>query len=378
METLTPPQNSPIVETAKTRKAGPRRIDLQFRGVGRLRITTDKYSAQVHSELRAMLRSLHTTGKMDLLRGIKSGAVDPFAVFLSYQRGELKQIRLVEEVTPAKLEMLRWLEKAEVAERTRKSYRWYINDLFREHDSAKISDIPDVLLSLRRECERLGQRTKFARCKAVALSYCSHTYGRESAMWSAVANIKGLKHSSHTHTGQARSVQEVVAAVGQMRQPYGAMFWSMCITGMGTKEFFEDGFDILADAIAIHGQKRKSRERIIPLVFSDVVQPSRLQKAMRAALHDVRPDWQLYDARRSFQHWAEMSGIPVIRIKLYAGHRITDVSERYRMHEVNEYLTTDSQLLRTYIASCLDAPKASVPTPVPLSPTQLRLSPEAS
>ena len=321
-----------------------------------------------------MLRSLHTTGKLDLLRGIKSGTIDPFALFLSYQRGELRQVRLAEDAIPAKAELVAWIERAEVAERTRKSYRWYINDLFRDHPSAKISEVPDVLLSLRKQCERLGQRTKFARCKAVALSYCSHTYGRESAMWSAVANIKGLKYSSHIHKGQARSVQDVVEAVRRLRHPFGAMFWTMCLTGMGTKEYFEDGFEILANAVLVNGQKRKSRRRLTPLVFSDLVQPSRQQKAMRKALHGVCPEWQLYDARRSFQHWAEMAGIPVIRIKLYAGHSITDVSERYRSHEVIEYLISDSQKLRDYIVGCLSATKEVAPTPIPPSPDNLRIS----
>lgn len=193
-------------------------------------------------------------------------------------------------------------------------------------------------------------------------------------MWSAVANIKGLKHSSHIHTGQARSVQDVVETIGRMRQPFGAMFWSMCVTGMGTKEYFEDGFEILPDAVVIHGQKRKSRQRVVPLVFSDLVQPSRQQKAMRTALHVVRPEWQLYDARRSYQHWAEMAGIPVVRIKLYAGHRITDVSERYRKHEVTEYLSSDARRLRDYIVGCLAEKTDSLPTPVPPSPDRLRLS----
>jgi hypothetical protein len=152
------------------------------------------------------------------------------------------------------------------------------------------------------------------------------------------------------------------------------MFWTMCLTGMGTKEYFEDGFEILANAVLVNGQKRKSRRRLTPLVFSDLVQPSRQQKAMRKALHGVCPEWQLYDARRSFQHWAEMAGIPVIRIKLYAGHSITDVSERYRSHEVIEYLSSDSQKLRDYIVGCLRTTTEVSPTPVPPSPENLWLS----
>src|SRR5690606_25736431 len=127
-----------------------------------------------------------------------------------------------------------------------------------------------------------------------------------------------------------------------MPEKYGRQFWTMCLLGTGTAEYFKYGFDVFDTYARINGQKNENRIRKVPLVQTELYPAACNPVTLRLELAKVRPTWQLYDARRSFQHWCEMAGIPVIRIKMYAGHVARGISEIYRRHEVEQYLQSDA------------------------------------
>jgi hypothetical protein len=341
--TANPPKHPPPdVTTQHTR-----RIDRSWNDA-RLTIRTAHLSKDMHDGLDTMLNHLKRTGNVGLWKGLADQRVNPVSLYQHYLRGDLDGVVLVERVQSAKDTLLAWAEGIE-RPTTRKSYRQYVNDLFRDHPHATLDQLPEVLQRVRERYRRRGQRNSFGQCKKVALAYSSRTYGRYSALWRALANVQGLETSSHVHSGKARSVADVFDTVKAMKQPYGRYFISMCLLGTGTSEYLRDGFTVHDHWVTIHGQKNTSRERRTMLLYDGLVKPKPDRKPFDRALHEVQPTWTLYDARRCFSHWCEMASIPIVRIKTYMGHAAGNISELYRQHEIDDYLLADAELLVRYI-----------------------------
>ena len=168
--------------------------------------------------------------------------------------------------------------------------------------------------------------------------------------------------------GLAREVSEVVSVVKAMDPKYGAMFWSMCITGMGNAEYFDTPWEVLPDRVRIHGNKRPWRNRFIPLIQANIQRPTSTVKYLGQALREAAPEgWQLYDARRSFAHWCEMAQVARPRISAYMGHKTKTMTELYLRHNVTPYLNADAEKLREYIVEHKDAPTAPSAPPAPWS-----------
>jgi hypothetical protein len=345
-----------------------RRIDREMNGQ-RLAIRTGKLSQRVHDGLDAMLTHIKKTGNIGLWMGLKEGTLDALALYESYLRDKFHDVILVESVKGAKAAMLEWVE-TRANPTTRKSYGEIVQALFRDAPDATIDELPEVLQAVRDRYEKLGQKNQFGQCRKVASSWAGKTYGKDSALWRRLRAIPPLESSSHVHKQEARAVWDVIATVKAMREPFGAMFWTMCILGTGTKEYLSDGFTVVDGKwVTIHGQKNKARVRRTPLVFANLV-PSSVSYANRKAfdreLHAVQPEWDLYDARRTFSHWCEEALIPVPRIQAYMGQDPQTVNEKYRKHNVDPYLTADAERLRNYINANRKRPKPSkkmVPIP---------------
>ena len=151
-----------------------RRIDRTRTDVGRVRIRTSGYSRDVHDGLGRMLGHLKRTGNAGLWRGIVAEQVNPIDLYHSYLRGELGNVVLVESVQSGKETLLAWHDTI-AKPTTRKSYRQYITDLFRDRAKATVSQLPEVVQQVRERYRKLGQKNAFGQCKKVALSYASHT-----------------------------------------------------------------------------------------------------------------------------------------------------------------------------------------------------------
>lgn len=278
-----------------------RRIKLSWGELGEIRIRTNAYADDVHEGLKLMLRHLKATGQVELWKLLvrKSGD-DVLEIYRRYQRNELGKVIFAETVESAKSVMLDWASKRP-NETTRKSYREYINNLFRDHPTATIAELPDVLRAVRDRYEARGQKNTFDQCRKVASSWAGKTYSKDSPLWRQLRAVQPLEVSSHVHTQKARQVWEVVATVDKMAEPYGSMFWTMCLLGTGRKEYLSDGFDVVPDHyVRIFGKKNKNRTRVVPLIFdaTQLVAPDAKttlsnNQLFREALQKVQPDWQL-------------------------------------------------------------------------------------
>ncbi|HXI14770.1 MAG TPA: hypothetical protein VNM48_00265, partial [Chloroflexota bacterium] len=127
---------------------------------------------------------------------------------------------------------------------------------------------------------------------------------------------------------------------------------------MGPKEYYVDGFQVLADRVMIGGVKRKGRKRSVPRVrvglfmvaasASDVgVTREKRRFGERLKGLGLRP----YDLRRTYANMLEAAGIPRTRRMLYMGHGKRDVTDLYEHHEVTAFLGEDAERLERYLAA---------------------------
>jgi integrase len=148
--------------------------------------------------------------------------------------------------------------------------------------------------------------------------------------------------------GNPQSVKQILALVPKLSPKYQQVVWSLFISGMGTKEYL-GAWEVKDGALYVHGTKRASRDRVIPLVEHPIRHHihgrSFAQVLDRASGGKVQP----YDLRRSFAKLMEDAGISRTRRRMYMGHAVGDVTEGYERHEVDEYLAADAQRLRQHI-----------------------------
>jgi hypothetical protein len=121
------------------------------------------------------------------------------------------------------------------------------------------------------------------------------------------------------------SLDNAIAIRQALVQPRAArIWWTMVTTGLGPKELWEDGFEVLRDRVHIGGQKRVGRDRDVPLVDCPT-QPEIAREGFKGALQRFNVDresraWVTpYRARKTFDRWLQDAGIPRARRIPYMG-----------------------------------------------------------
>lgn len=156
----------------------------------------------------------------------------------------------------------------------------------------------------------------------------------------------------------------------------------MCLTRMGPKEYWVDGWHVESDRVHVHGVKAKGRDRDIPLVDYPVrpeisragyttalwrLSEQRLttllterltreptpQELALARTSERGGSWHVapYRARKTFARWAEEAGIARTRREMYLGHARRDVTDRYERYEVTAFLRDDAGKMRALLPS---------------------------
>ena len=162
----------------------------------------------------------------------------------------------------------------------------------------------------------------FNLARSACQSFARTLVGRFDSIWQGITAIPTMAVPKRKKAGglppeRAREIAELLGVGGRM-------WWSMCTTGMGPKEYWSDGWETLTDRIVIHGRKRDARERFVPKLAT----PTPPTMGYKPFLEKVRGfDVLPNDARRTFMHWMEMAGIPRSRRKAYLGHTARDVDE---------------------------------------------------
>jgi hypothetical protein len=330
-------------------------------------------------ELVAMLRLLPKQGHLQFVEGIRDGRWTLGEVFAHYTAGTLARLTGPQDDQALDDALTPWLESAQCADGTRENRRAAFRAL--KTDGRRkylLRDLPGMLADYRRACETSGYPRAFNIAKTCLQAFLRDTVGKRHPLALAVADTRKLRERGEGLPGFA--LAEALAIRDELSPTVGRAWWAQCLTGMGLKEYWEDGWSVDADRVMIRGAKTLGRRRVVPLVDSPVrpeisrrgyatalrrlsvkrltaVLTARLEREptrheLAAAMRDERGGrWHVapYRARKTFARWMEDADIPRTRRLLYLGHGKQDVTDRYERHQVDDFLREDAQRMRTLL-----------------------------
>lgn len=309
-------------------------LDRCFKAIGRIYRASGTHDERVWRSYNDLLTELDRNGRVDILRGIRDGVVHVKEVYRAFLEHGLARLPTIERAKLIQDTIDCWTP--DIAPKTMSEYQRLLRKVTKG-ENCPLSELPDLL---RRFRESARPRT-FNLARSACQSLLRDAVTRYHPLWQAVSAIKPKPlRRSEGHPLPPEEAKAVARGMGK----YGAMWWTMCCSGMGPTEYWGE-WEILDDRLVIHGTKRAARERFVPRIATPI-RPLVLYPAFRRALPDgLRP----YDARRTFAHWMEMAGIPDSRAARYMGHAIGSVLRLYQDHSPEYYLAGDTARLRDYI-----------------------------
>jgi integrase len=96
----------------------------------------------------------------------------------------------------------------------------------------------------------------------------------------------------------------------------------------------------------------------VPRLFVPTLPSTETQNGFSQALRKVRTDVRPYDARKTFAHWMEQTGIVRSRRRMYLGHETGDVTELYERVELARFLEEDADRMTAYLGENIKLLKA--------------------
>lgn len=321
-------------------------IDRRYGAVGRVRVRSGTTRRRTYDRILDMLGDLYEEGRLDILRGVRDGKLQPLDVLDAYRSKDLGRLPTAESVMNLERAWTDWCDHYDCSESHKTSIRQSLRYLLKGQGPLTVGDLPCRVSDLRITLKAHPRTFNLLRSHAQAFS--RRVLGKQHRIWSEIAAIDPLTVRP-TMTKNPQTPAQLKALTDRMASEYAAIAWSLARTGMGPKEYWHDGWDVRTDRVLIHGVKRGGRERFVPLI-GEVSVPTVQYAAFRRALikasdGKVTP----YDLRRSFANWIEAAGVPRTRRRLYRGHGEQDIGDAYEWHEVDAFLAEDGQRIRDYI-----------------------------
>jgi len=360
-----------------TRPGASLPIDVRIPGVGRIKKQSGVHSRAERDDLVAMLRLLPKQGHGALVDDIQAGRRTVLEVYRHYVENTLAQLRGPQDDQALAPLLDPWLDTARVAEGTRDNRR----DAFRalRPDGRRtylLRELPDLLQAYRDRCELAETPRAFNIAKTAVQAFVRDKVGKRKPLTLLVADVPKLTEVGEGRPGLA--LADAIAVREQLGTPAARCWWSMCLTGMGPKEYWVDGWSVEPDRVRIKGEKAFGRVREVPLVDTPVrpeltvdgftsalrrVSERRLTAHLTAQLErkptpqevaaaaDVDGPWKItpYQARKTFARWMEDARIPRARREIYRGHGKRDIGDVYERYEITTYLREDAQAMRALL-----------------------------
>lgn len=314
-----------------------------------IRRATGTTDPDLFAKIEGMLDEIHDAGRHDLATMLASGQIKAVVLLNSFRRQGLSLKLSPERALPLKAAIAAWLKKADLAAKTAEDYGYALDAVLRGHQAATAADLPALLVKYRRR----AKPRMFNLTRSAAQAFIRDTVGdgRYSELWVQVSRIRTRTVKRKRTSGLP---PDIACALAEQLGRYGQMWWTLCCTGMGNKEYWETPWEVSSDRIAIHGTKdlrhTGNRDRIIPRIVTPVralCHERTFEAALRVAATALHlKGVTIYTGRRTWAHFLELAKIPPSRQDAYMGHAPKDVGDLYRQHEVEPYLAGDGAALR--------------------------------
>jgi hypothetical protein len=235
-----------------------------------------------------------------------------------------------------------WAAKASVSDVYRRDLKWTGRALNIPAD-ATLAELPALLADLR---------------KRYALKAPSFNHSR-SHVQAFLRDSVTIEHPLYKAVRAMRALPEKLCA--KLGAVAGPIAWALVATGMGPKEFWIDGWEVLEDRVLIHGEKRKGRERAVPR-WTTLVEPNGLSlRAFRELLRATSGGKvAVYDFRRTFSRWLEEALVLETNRAAYMGHGPKNMGQLYAWGELPGQFAADAARLAQYAGEQSPVPLVAV------------------
>lgn len=355
----------------QTRLVGKKRIevgtlviDWQRKGIGRIKKNSGTDSISVKDRYVDLLDRLYSAGKVDALTALKDNKVT-FTELFDWERNGIG-------TTPPWEQYGRPIEayiqdyyltgnshknNQALATRTISGYKNCFKQLLlHSRGKASLKDLPHLLKEYQNACIKKNIWRTYNQARTASLGLVRHaTKSRSTTLYQNIKNIGLLQRPDITpaYENNPFSVNELDKAFAKkdIDERLRNTIWFLCLTGLGPKEYLEDGFSVKENIITIYGKKKTSRVRRVPVVFAGVIQEKWCAyRKLLKDFHAVFPDRTLYDCRRTFKTWCNEAGVSYLQSTIMMGHA-TSISHREAYGKVPErkWLGEVGQKLYRYI-----------------------------
>jgi hypothetical protein len=344
-------------------------IDRRTR-VGRIAVASGTTHAPTLRRLDEMITTLNETGRDDILRAVREGELTPLSVYAAFRVNELHRLPLGKELLPLKDAMTKWNEASEVGDQRKAANKSGIKRLAEK--ASTVGNLPDALLAVRVDLIKEKHPAHFNRIRATCLAFIRDTLKRSHHLYGEIMDVPLLKERKAPKK-QPQTWAQLVAHAEKMNAVnprFRVALWAMALCGMGPKEYWIDGYEVLTDRVSVGGVKRPGRQRAVPALRTDYF-TRKVPSATVGAEREMRVFGETllekcgihpYDLRRSYANWMEAAGIPRTRRRLYMGHAKKDTTDIYEEHEVTAFLADDAKRLEAYLGgSPITSPITTLP-----------------
>jgi len=347
-------------------------IDVSYKGVGRIRLSSGTTDDQTYIEIRQMMDDLYNHGNLTTLKSLQSKSVRPLVVLSQTKRKGIKTSITSDLEKPILETLYKWIDTTtELKDSTKKSYRGQIQSFARVVSASDtMEQLVDRLRSYRKLKQKHNFHETFNKTKAVLMSFVYEEYGRTSQLYFEVGGVDNLHRIKKT-IQFGLEVSDIVALTKSAPDHISEMIWSMVFTGMRSYEYLESHgvswksekvkdptTKRMTDCIYIdkpnpgHGNKGGSRWTLNP--FPDEIKKSSVQyRQFNRYLHTLEKQIgrtiNQTTFRHTFVHWCQLSLIPNERISVYQGYKHKGTLGIYMGYKEHAYMDEDNERLRTYI-----------------------------
>ena len=305
-------------------------------------------------DLQAMCRTLADSGRLDVLAELaKPRGLRPLEVWAHYRSGDWSRIPTVAHIQPFKETYDAWVKG--IAGERHKSDLVYAGKILvaAARSAATLADLPAAVAHARHQYAEAGRM--FNKLRDAASAFLRATLTRQHPLYLAIRAIEPLvvtrKYGRHPQDPAAARM--IVEALGGEA---GRIWWMLCGTGMGPKEFWSDGWEEVDGQLHVKGQKRSGRDRLVPLIV-ELERPRLTRWGFTTALRRSGLGVTPYDARRSFAFWMELARIWDTHQQAYLGHGHRTITDLYRGHDVLPFLEEDAgKLLDVVVGKVVGSP----------------------
>jgi len=350
-------------------------VDRRFPSpIGRIKKSSGMTNERRFTQLLASLDSVWEKGRTQDLLALKEGSVSPVEFLAAFEDGAMRGEDwnlLTQDLSTA---LHDWLEHADIAKTTYNGYKCCIKQLLKSGDEGKkytVGNLSRFLNDYRYSCAQLKTHRSFDHARALCLSFARDRSQKKkgSELYNDIRSIpifgkKAGPTKAHNKPFTPQELDKLLFTADEYVKRYKEWVWFLCLTGMGPKEFRDDGFLSGENYIEIFGRKRQSRHRRVPKIFEvpDGKKPSymTLRRVMKK-LGNRTP----YDCRRTAIVWWDRAGIDRDHGTFYAGWEMTTTLRgRYKQEDVNRWLPEDAGKLRDWVSSSIS--NADLPTATPV------------